>query len=83
VWDFLKKAFGDMKEDARAQREVDRQAFAAERAESKARWEEAKALGSPEHHRAARQAARAEKLAQDKEREAAAKARIREARGIK
>ena len=45
---FFKKAFGDMKQSARAQHEVDRANFAAAKAESKAQWEEAKAMGNPE-----------------------------------
>ena len=36
--------FKDMKESARAQHELDKANFAAVRAESKAAWEEAKAL---------------------------------------
>lgn len=40
--EFLKKAFNDMKENAKAQHEVDKANFAAAKAESKAQWEEAK-----------------------------------------
>ena len=45
--EFLKKAFNDMKESAKAQHEVDKANFAAVKAESKAQWEEAKAMGNP------------------------------------
>lgn len=38
---FLKNAFNDMKESAKAQHEVDKANFAAVKAESKAQWEEA------------------------------------------
>ena len=37
---FFKKAFGDMKESAKAQHEVDRAEFAAAKAEAKANFEE-------------------------------------------
>lgn len=45
---FFKKAFRDMKEDAKAQHEVDKANFNAAKTESKAQWEEAKARGNPE-----------------------------------
>ena len=41
--EFLKKAFQDMKESAKAQHEVDKVQFNAVKAESKAQWEEAQA----------------------------------------
>ena len=47
---FFKKAFRDMKEDAKAQHEVDKANFNAAKAESKAQWEEAKARGNPENN---------------------------------
>ncbi|MBQ3604464.1 MAG: hypothetical protein IJA02_11545 [Clostridia bacterium] len=40
--DFLKKAFNDMKESAKAQHEVDKANFAAAKAESKVHWEKAR-----------------------------------------
>lgn len=46
---FFKKAFRDMKEDAKVQHEVDKANFNAAKAESKAQWEEAKARGNPEN----------------------------------
>ena len=45
---FFKKAFSDMREDARAQHEVDKASFAAARAEAKANFEEARSMGRPE-----------------------------------
>ena len=47
VTEFFKNAFDDMKESAKAQHEVDKANFAAAKAESKAQWEEAKAMGDP------------------------------------
>ena len=49
---FFKKAFEDMKESAKAQHEVDKANFAAAKAESRAQFEEAKAMGKPETHKA-------------------------------
>ena len=40
--DFLKKAFNDMKESAQKQHEIDKENFEAVKADSKARFEEAK-----------------------------------------
>lgn len=73
---FFEKAFEDMKESARAQHEVDAAEFAAVKAESKARFEEARAMGSPETRKAAMQAERDEKIASARERQAQAQARI-------
>ena len=73
---FFEKAFEDMKESARAQHEVDAAEFAAVKAESKARIEEARAMGRPETRKAAMQAKRDEKIAAANERQAQAQARI-------
>ena len=73
---FFKKAFQDMKENAKAQHEVDKANFAAVKAESKANWEEAKAMGDPERRIAVLQAERDEQIAAAKERQAEAQARI-------
>lgn len=78
---FLKKAFNDMKESARAQHEVDKANFNAVKAESKAQWEEAKM--SPK--------ARTEKMNEERraqidaanERRAAAEERIAKAKESK
>lgn len=40
IKDFFKKAFGDMKASAKAQREVDKAEFAQKKAEAKANFEE-------------------------------------------
>ena len=76
IKDFFKKAFGDMKESAQAQHEVDKAEFAAAKAESKAQWEEAKAMGRPETRKAMMQAERDAKIAEANKRGSAAQARI-------
>ena len=81
VKEFFKNAFSDMKESAKAQHEVDNANFAAAKAESKAQWEEAKALGNPNRRKAVMQAQRDEQIAQANERKAAAEERINAAKG--
>ena len=71
---FFKKAFSDMKEDAKAQYEVDKANFAAAKAESKAQWEEAKM--TPSQRLEKMQKDREAQIAEAKEREAAAQKRI-------
>ncbi|MBQ2773110.1 MAG: hypothetical protein IJF45_02070, partial [Clostridia bacterium] len=66
---FFKKAFGDMKADAKAQHEVDKANFAAAKAEAKANWEEAKM--SPSQRRAMMQTEREAQIAEENERKAA------------
>lgn len=80
---FFQNAFSDMKESAKAQHEVDKANLAAAKAESKAQWEEAKAMGKPETRKAAMQAERKEQIAQAKKRQAQAQARIDAAKGNK
>ena len=65
-----------MKESARAQHEVDKANFAAAKAESRAQWEEAKAMRNPELRKAMMQAERDEQIAAAKARTAEAQARI-------
>ncbi len=81
--EFLKKAFQDMKESAKAQHEVDKANLAAVKAESKANWEEAKAMGKPETRKAMMQAERDEQIAEAKKRQEEAQARIDAAKGNK
>ena len=76
MFKFLKKAFNDMKQSVKAQHQVDRANFAAAKAESKAQWEEAKAIGDPNRRKAVFQAQRDEQIAEANERKAAAEARI-------
>ena len=77
---FLRKAFSDMKQSAKAQHEVDRANFAAAKAESKAQWEEAKAMGKPETMKKIQKEQRDAQIAQANERIAAAGKRIDDAK---
>ena len=79
--EFFKKAFADMKESAKAQHEVDRANFAAAKAESKAQWEEAKAMHNPEIRKAMMQAERDVQIEEANRRKAEAEARIKAAQG--
>lgn len=81
--EFFKKAFADMKESAKAQHEVDKANFVAAKAESKAQWEEAKAMGNPQTRKAMMQAERDEQIAAAKERQLKAQARVDAAKGIR
>lgn len=71
---FLKKAFQDMADSAKAQHEVDKAQFEAVKAESKAQWEEAKM--TPAGRQALMQDEREKQIAAAKERTAAAQDRI-------
>ena len=73
---FFKNAFADMKADAKAQHEVDKANMTATKAESKAQWEEAKAMGKPETRKKVMQAQRDEQIAAAQQRQAEAQARI-------
>lgn len=78
---FFKKAFGDMKERAKQQHEVDKANFNAVKAESKATWEEAKM--SPSARQAMMQEEREKQIAEANARTAAAQARIDAAKNRK
>ncbi len=73
---FFKNAFADMKANAKAQHEVDKANMAATKAESRAQWEEAKAMGDPARRNAVMQAQRDKQIAEANERKVAAEARI-------
>ena len=73
---FFKNAFSDMKANAKAQHEVDKANMAATKAESRAQWEEAKAMGDPVRRIAVMQAQRDEQIAEANKRKAEAEARI-------
>ena len=73
---FFKNAFADMKANAKAQHEVDKANMAATKAESRAQWEEAKAMGDPARRNAVMQAQRDEQIAEANNRKAEAEARI-------
>ena len=71
---FFKKAFNDMKENTKAQHEVDKANFAATKAEAKATWEEAKMSSSQRQARLQKE--RETQIASANERKTAAEARI-------
>ncbi len=74
--EFFRKAFADMKESAVAQHEVDKANLAAAKAEAKANFEKAKAMGKPENYKKMRQAELEKEKAQAQERIKAAEERI-------
>lgn len=76
---FFKKAFADMREDAKAQHEVDKANLAAVKAESKALFQEAKRTPNEQHQ--ARLQALEEQKAAAKARETEANERIAEVKG--
>ncbi len=76
IGNFFKNAFADMKRSTKAQHEVDKANLAAARAESRAQWEEAKAMGDPARRESVMQKKRDEQIAEANERRAAAEARI-------
>ena len=80
IKNFFRKAFGDMKESARAQHQVDKANFAAVKAESKAQFEEAKAMGNPETMKKIQKEQRDAQIKEADERIAAAQKRIDEAK---
>ena len=80
---FFKDAFADMKANAKAQHEVDKANMAAVKAESKAQWEEAKAMGDPARRNAVMQAQRDKQIAEANERKELADERIRKAKESK
>ncbi len=81
MFEFLKKAFGDMKRSAKAQHELDKANFAAAKAEAKATWEEAKM--SPAAREKMMQKERDEQIALAQKRIEDAEARIDAAKNAK
>lgn len=79
----IEKIWTDMKESAKAQHEVDKANFAAVRAESKANWEEAKAMGRTETRKKLEQEARDQQIAAARQRLADAQERINHIIGAK
>ena len=71
---FFKKAFDDMKDNAKAQHEVDKANFAAVKAEARANFEEAKM--SPKARQEKMQAERRAKIEEADKRKAEADRRI-------
>ena len=72
-----------MKESAKEQHKVDKAQFAAVKAESKAQWEEARAMADPDRRKSVFQAGRDKKIEEANERKAAAEARIDDLKGKK
>ena len=83
VKEFFHNAFEDMKESAKAQHEVDKANLNAVKAESKAQFEEAKAMGNPKTGKEMMQSERDEQIAAAKKRQAEAHARIDAAKVIR
>ena len=83
IKEFFKNAFADMKEGAQEQKKVSSAQFQAAKAESKAQWEEAKAMGDPNRRKAVMQAERDAQITEANERKAAAEARIAAVQGKK
>lgn len=77
---FFKKAFADMKENAKSQHEADKANFNAVKAESKANWEEAKAMGNPQNAKKKIRAKQDEQIQNANQRISAAEERIRNAK---
>ena len=80
VTEFFQNAFEDIKEGAKAQHQVDKANFAAVRAESKAQWEEAKAMSNPEKRKAMMSAECDAQIEEANKRIADAQERIRNAK---
>jgi len=80
IRNFFKNAFNDMKESAKEQHQADRANFAAAKAESKAQFEEAKAMGRPETMKKIQKEQRDAQIQEANERIAAAQKRIDEAK---
>ena len=80
IRNFFKNAFNDMKESAKEQHQADRANFAAAKAESKAQFEEAKAMGRPETMKKIQKEQCDAQIQEANERIAAAQKRIDEAK---
>ncbi len=81
VGEFFKNAFSDMKENAQMQKEVGKAEMEAVKAESKARHEEAVAMGKPDTRKALLKKQHDEQIAAANKRTAEANARIDEIKG--
>lgn len=78
---FMKRAFRDMKESAKLQRQIDKANFKAQKMESKAFFEEQKAMRNPEVRKGVQQKEYQKQMAEAKARQEAAQKRIDEAKG--
>lgn len=77
---FFKRAFNDMRESTRRQREIDRANFKAHKLEAKASFQEHKARNSRETRKAIEEKEYQEQLQEAKARQKAAEKRIEEAK---
>lgn len=73
---FFKQAFRDMKESAKRQREIDKANFKAQKLESRAFYEEQKAMRRPEVRQGIQQQEYEEQMADARTRQEAAQQRI-------
>ena len=80
---FFKRAFRDMKESAKRQREIDKANFKAQKLETKAFYQEQKAMRNPEVRKGVQEQEYQQKMAEAKARQEAAQKRIDEAKGNK
>ncbi len=78
---FFKQAFRDMKESAKRQREIDKANFKAQKLESKAFYEEQKAMRNPQVRKGVQEKEYRQKMEEAKARQEAAQKRIDEAKG--
>ena len=77
---FFKQAFRDMRESAKQQREIDRANFKAQKMETKAFYEEQKALSNPKARKAMQKEEYRKQMADAKARQEAAEERINRAK---
>jgi hypothetical protein len=77
---FFKQAFRDMKESAKRQREIDKANFKAQKMETKAFYEEQKALSNPKARKAMQESEYRQQMEAAKARQEAAQRRINEAK---
>ncbi|MBQ8337355.1 MAG: hypothetical protein IJY44_07485 [Bacteroidaceae bacterium] len=77
---FFKRAFLDMKESAKRQREIDKANFKAQKLETKAFYEEQKAMSNPKVRKGVQEQEYQKQMAEAKARQEAAKKRIEEAK---
>lgn len=80
---FFKQAFRDMKESAKRQREIDKANFKAQKMETKAFYEEQKAMRNPEVRKGVQEKEYQKQMSEAKARQEAAQKRIDEAKGKK
>lgn len=78
---FFKQAFRDMKESAKRQREIDKANLKAQKLETKAFYEEQKAMRNPEVRKGVQEQEYQQQMTKARSRQEAAQKRINEAKG--